>query len=176
MKKAVVWNGDKSIYLARKLVDGDFGIRTTASAFEGEWLSSYANGEDVFLASFFSHNRTSTRTGTTTSTERNKDHVGTIECFVDGFPAFLGSFTTLFGIATGAETFTNMDLHVGWVVMEGLCIGIDCNEFYARKTDFLHALHCRTTGATYTYHFNTCFAFHLCWFDFWHNIPRLIYY
>ena len=130
--------------------------RTAALAFELERLGDHGHGKDAHFAGNVTHDRSGTRTGTTTHAGSNEDHVGALHGFLEFFDVFFGSLAANLRLHAGTESLgkllANLDLVIGKAKFKSLSIGIHGVVFHTFDVHTDHAVHSVAAGTADTEH------------------------
>ena len=106
----------------------------------------------------FGHNMASAAAGAATSPERHKNHIGAFERLGNLVAGFFGSFLADDRVGSRAQTMsqilTDMDLGMGFRMMERLGIGINSHELDALYASVGHTIDSCAASPTNTNHFN----------------------
>src|SRR5690242_937723 len=91
LQEPIIRHGDKRINVLLEISDTLLSSSPALISLKGKWLCYNTHGQSANFASNLSYDRTCTRTGSTSHTGCDKDHIGALERLVQIFGIFLRS-------------------------------------------------------------------------------------
>src|SRR3989338_1763069 len=109
-----------------------FGDSLSLYSLKSKWLGDYSDGKRSGVSGNFGHDGRGARTGSTSQTASQKDHVCSLQYFVNFVAIFLCGLASNLRIHASPQTLgkilANMNFGSSFGVMQILRIGIDGNK------------------------------------------------
>ncbi len=172
IKKLIIRNNNKRIYILFKLFNASDGIFHSLSCFESERLCNYADRKGSLLLGNLGNNRGCTCSCSATHTACDEYHMRALDSSRNRLRRLFGSLFSDLRHSTGAQSlsklFTYLQQPVGITHLKRLTVCIDTQEFHTGYIFFDHSVYGIITGPADPYDENPCCRFHFIVFNLQH--------